>query len=321
MKASFIIPTYNNEKTLEECLNSIRMQKFGNYEILVIDGGSTDRTREIAKKFKCKIIENKKRVEEFGRIEGIKHAKWDILIFVDADNILVGEDWLGKVLKPFEDKEIAFADTLYFSYRKNDKITVRYQALIGGDDPLVAYMGFYSRWNYFKNNWTDYPYTSEDKGDYLKIRLSDLKKVPAMGSNGFLVRKELAKKFSTDRFLHSDFVYDLINNNHNCFAKVKTGIIHNQPKFFPNKIRRMKRRANNQVEIKYNYGLGKGDLIKTGLYILVTLPVLYDTIRGFARKPDFAWFFHPIACFGELFIYGYYSIKSYVKNAPLHLHS
>jgi len=315
MKASIILPAYNNERTLKECLDSIYNQNFPKkeFEVLLIDGMSNDKTLEIAKKYPAKIIKNKKRNEEAARILGIKKAKGEILIFIDADNILVGKDWLNKTLKPFNDKKIFFADTLFFSYRKNDRIGVRYQALIGGDDPLIMYLGAYSRWCYLKNNWTDYPHKDEDKRDYFKSKFLNKNKIPPMGSNGFLVRKSLAKKFIKKTFIHSDFVYDLINSGYNCFAKVNTGIIHNQPKFFSNKTRRIERRLNKMVKIEYNYGLTKGDIAKTAVYICLILPVLYDAIKGYIKKPDAAWLFHPIACFGELFLIVFHTLKHKLK--------
>jgi glycosyltransferase involved in cell wall biosynthesis len=316
MKLTIILPTYNNEKTIEECLESIFMQKFSRkeFEVLLIDGGSKDKTLEIVKAFPVKIMQNKKRNEEAARILGISKAKGDILCFVDADNILVGEHWFKKMIAPFEDKEITFADTIRYSYRKNDKIGVKYQALIGGDDPFVMYMGFYSRWSYLTNDWTDYPYSKEDKKSYLKVKFKNKAMVPPMGSNGFLIRTKIARRFVKDTFVHSDVIYELINSGHNCFAKVKTGIIHNQPRFFPNKIRRMQRRANREVKIKYEYGVTAKDKIFASLYVLFVLPVLFDTIKGGIRKPCVAWFFHPIACFGELGIYSYYQFKEIFGN-------
>lgn len=311
MKLSIILPTYNNEKTLKECLDSIFDQKASkkNFEVLLIDGGSNDNTLNIAKSYPVRYIKNEKRVEEAARIKGIKLAKGEILAFVDADNVLVGLDWIDKMLVPFQDKKIAFADTLYFSYRKGDKVGVRYQALIGGDDPFALYLGIFNRWSYLHGDWTKCPHLDEDKGEYLKSKLLNLEKVPPMGSNGFLVRKKLARKFIDESFIHSDFIYDLVNNGHNCFAKVKTGIVHNQPKFFPNKIRRIKRRLSGEIKQKHNYGVTKSDLVRVCLGTLLILPVIIDSFRGFVRKPDSAWLFHPIASFGELVIYGFMTIK------------
>ena len=319
MKASFIIPVYNEEKNIRNLLESIFKQDYPkkDFEVLIVDGGSTDNTLKILEDYPVKILNNPKKAEEPAKILGIEKARGEILIFVDADNVLVGRDWTKKALKPFEDKDISFADTLYYSYRKKDKTGVKYQALIGGDDPIIMYLGLYSRWNYLKGNWADCPHKDEDKGAYLKCKFLDKNKIPPMGSNGFLVRTEIARKFMGDSFLHSDFVYDLINNGHNCFAKIKTGLIHNQPRFFPNKIRRMQRRRDG-IKIKYNYGISRKKLVLTGLYIMLIIPVLFDTLRGFVKKPNPAWFFHPIACFGEFAIYaGYFLRYKFHKNIRL----
>ena len=214
------------------------------------------------------------------------------------------------MLEPFKDKNISFADTLYFGYRKTDSIKVRYQALIGGDDPIIMYLGRHSRWSYISDSWTDCDHQDKDYGNYFLSEFLDKNKIPPMGSNGFLVRTNIARRLVKDSFIHSDFIFDLINKGYNCFAKVKTSIVHNQPKFFANKARRIKRRINNEIKINYNYGLRKWDLIKTGIYICIILPVFYDALRGFIKKPDLAWIFHPIACFGELFQFAYYNIKS-----------
>ena len=314
MKLSIILPTYNNDKTVEECLESIFMQDYPkkDFEVLFIDGESNDKTLKIAKKFDVKILKNKKRNEEAGRIMGINQAKGEIIAFVDADNVLVGKDWITKMLIPFEDKNIDFADTLYWGYRKKDKIRVRYQVLIGGDDPIVMYLGLHSRWSYITNSWTDCPHEDIDEGDYFKSKFLDKNRIPPMGSNGFFIRKSILKKVVKNSFIHSDVLYELINKGHNSFAKVKTEIVHNQPKFFPNKIRRIKRRFNKEIAIKYNYGINKKDTAKTLLYICLIIPVFFDMIKGYIRKPSIAWLFHPVACFGELYFHAYYTIKNLI---------
>ena len=50
-KVSFVIPTFNSERTLDECLSSISNQDYPDMEIIVVDNGSDDKTVEIAKKY------------------------------------------------------------------------------------------------------------------------------------------------------------------------------------------------------------------------------------------------------------------------------
>ena len=50
-KISIIVPVYNSEKYLEQCLNSVLKQSYSNYEVIMIDDGSTDSSRMIYEKF------------------------------------------------------------------------------------------------------------------------------------------------------------------------------------------------------------------------------------------------------------------------------
>ena len=316
MKLSIILPTYNNEKTLYECLEALDKQDYSKkeYEILLIDGGSTDSTLEIAKKFNVRILKNPDRVEDAARIFALRIARGEIIALIDADNIVVGKDWIRKMLEPFKDKEIFYADTLYFACRSKDPMKVRYQALIGGDDPLATYLGFYSRWCYFKNNWTDFPYTYEKKKGHIKVKITDSNLIPTIGSNGFLIRKNLLRKFIKKTFTHPDYILEMVKKGYNCFAKVDTGIVHNQPTFFKSKIRRIQRRLSGEIKIKYNYSLTKWKIIKTFLHIATILPITYDITKGYINKPDSAWFFHYFACFGLIFIHGYYKLTGLFKR-------
>lgn len=80
---SIIIPTYNEERYLPKLLNCIKRQTYKDYEIIVADAHSKDKTRQIAKKYGCKIA--KGGLPAVGRNNGAKIAKGGILLFLDAD--------------------------------------------------------------------------------------------------------------------------------------------------------------------------------------------------------------------------------------------
>lgn len=88
---SVVMPTYNSEKTIALALQSIKDQIFpqDQIEILVIDGGSTDTTRQIAKKFGCQILDNQKVQPEFAKHIGITQAKGKYCVFLDSDEQLM----------------------------------------------------------------------------------------------------------------------------------------------------------------------------------------------------------------------------------------
>lgn len=84
---SINIPTRNNEKTLPLTLEAIKKQKYKDYEIIVIDSDSTDRTLKIAKSYGCKII-NCNGFLLKARIEGVKASKGEYVLLLDSDQIL-----------------------------------------------------------------------------------------------------------------------------------------------------------------------------------------------------------------------------------------
>ncbi len=83
---SIIIPTLNEESYLPELLDSIKRQDFEDYEIVVADAGSEDKTAEIAEKRGCEVVEGGLPAE--GRNRGAEEAEGDLFLFLDADMIL-----------------------------------------------------------------------------------------------------------------------------------------------------------------------------------------------------------------------------------------
>mgnify|MGYP001562747464 CR=1 FL=1 len=310
---TIILPTYNSQSTLNECLKGLCNQEYRNYEILLIDGGSTDKTLKIAKRYKVKIINNPHRVEEKARILGIENSAGELLCFIDADNIILEKNWLKKMVIPFEDETIIGADTYYFSARKQDNLITHYCSLIGGDDPIAVYLGVHDRYNYFKKNWTGLNYYKEKKKGYLKIKL-DKAGVPAMGSNGFIFRKRTLLEINYTPFIHTDIVYKLADKGY--FAKVNTGIVHlqgNLKDFFNKKIRRIKRRIFGEIKLEHNYSVSKKKILIVLIYLMLGVP-FYDAIKGFIRKPNSAWFFHPIATYLIVFMYSFYILKNKLET-------
>ena len=88
VRLSVIIPAYNEEKYLEKALMSIRRQTLKDFEIIVKDGGSDDRTVEIARKYADKVVSERDVSIADARNQGAKYAEGDILVFVDADTEL-----------------------------------------------------------------------------------------------------------------------------------------------------------------------------------------------------------------------------------------
>ncbi len=104
---SVIIPTLNEEKYIRYPLDGLRWQTFRDFEIIVVDSYSTDRTRDIALKH-AKVIERPKRGMSNARNNGARIAKGSILIFIDADTMPERET-LKAYVSAFEDRNIVAA--------------------------------------------------------------------------------------------------------------------------------------------------------------------------------------------------------------------
>lgn len=114
---SIAIPTLNEELNLKKCLSSILRQKFkGRLEVFIVDGGSIDRTIEIAKSFKVRILKNPKKDAESGKIIGLRNATSQYFMILDADMDLCEDNYLNKLLKPLkQDQRIVGAYGKYIS--------------------------------------------------------------------------------------------------------------------------------------------------------------------------------------------------------------
>lgn len=84
-KISVVIPTLNEEKYLSVCLESFKKQTFSDFEIIISDGGSIDKTIEIAKKYTNKIIVIEDSNVCLARDKGTRLAQGEVIVGTDAD--------------------------------------------------------------------------------------------------------------------------------------------------------------------------------------------------------------------------------------------
>ena len=103
---SIIIPAYNEERYLPKLLYCIKRQTYKDYEIIVADANSKDKTRQIAKKYGCNIV--KGGMPAVGRNNGAKTAKGDVLLFLDAD-IKIDKNFLKNAVNELKEKNLDVA--------------------------------------------------------------------------------------------------------------------------------------------------------------------------------------------------------------------
>lgn len=141
-----VIATYNSEKTLEKVLFSLRGQSYPKekIEILIIDGGSTDKTIEIAQKYDCKIVDNPKTEPVNAKLIGASIATGKYLITLDHDEVLENKDSIlirERALRDNPDCKVAFCS----GYKRPKDYPLLNQYLSEFGDPFSLYMYYFSK--------------------------------------------------------------------------------------------------------------------------------------------------------------------------------
>ncbi|MCD6092141.1 MAG: glycosyltransferase family 2 protein [Bacteroidales bacterium] len=121
---SIIVPCYNDGKYIHECLNSIHEQEYKNYEIIVINDGSTDdHTNEIIAALnnpKIKVLQTSNQGPSKARNQAIHHSKGKYILPLDADN-KVGKVFIREAIEILEEKanvKIVNCDLQLFGAKK-----------------------------------------------------------------------------------------------------------------------------------------------------------------------------------------------------------
>jgi len=102
-----IIATFNSSRTIELVLQSIHRQKIkaGTIEILLIDGGSSDNTHSIAKRYNARIIENPRTEPVYGKYLGYIHAEGKYITYLDHDEVLENINSMQDKINIFENNQ------------------------------------------------------------------------------------------------------------------------------------------------------------------------------------------------------------------------
>lgn len=153
-KLSVVLATYNEESNLAKCLESIKDVAS---EIIIVDGGSTDKTVEIAKSFGAEIIiTNNPPIFHINKQKALEKAKYEWVLQLDADERVTGE-LAGEITKVINLTDGDLEE--YQKKLKNKKLFLRHQKIlierdgqIGSDEgPINAF--FIPRLNFFLGNY------------------------------------------------------------------------------------------------------------------------------------------------------------------------
>lgn len=129
---SVIIPVYNAEKYLKKCLDSVLSQTYTNYEVILVDDGSTDASSTVCDEYASKydsfvVIHKTNGGASTARNEGIRRAKGDYIFFLDSDD-WINEFALEKLIKTANDEgaDLVFCEAKAIDDNKNIELEKNY---------------------------------------------------------------------------------------------------------------------------------------------------------------------------------------------------
>lgn len=314
----------SNIYLFRKVLNALKNQNYPKnlIEHLIFDKGSTNGCTDIAKEYGCKVIsrnnESENKQQESAAL-GIIAAKGEIILVLESDNIVVGKDWLLKMVRPFlENKNIVCAYSAYNTYEKKMSLTTKYCGLFGAPDPTIYYLNKSEKLSLIQKQY-DKGKIIKETDDYYIVKFKE-DNLPTLGDNGHMFLKKAMKKviINPADYIHVDAFARLNRLGYDTYGVVKNKIIHVQN---PNIVNHVKRR----IEIKKIYYDGKRgkrtylvmnwnssrdrmNLFKYILFSLTFIEPFFESFRGYLKIRDKAWFLHPVLCFLMVLGYGWTEI-------------
>lgn len=296
---SVVIPTYNSEIDLQNIFNYLVKQSISknSVEFIVSDGGSKDKTREIAEKYKAQIVNNPDRLAEPGIFHGMNVANSDLIMVLAVDNIFEDTYALEKMVSVFDNKDIFAAFPKHASSR-DDNLFTKYVNTF--TDPFNHFIyGLASNARTFNHVYKTITHnTTYDIYDYSSSNIFPMIAI----AQGFTVRRQFvnSRKEKMDDLVS---VMQLIKDGRKIAYVHNVLLFHHTIRNMNHFIRKQQWATKNALENK-NYGIAlrKGLLTNWQKYKIkyypiysfsLILPVMYSIIN-FLRWREPLWLFHPI---------------------------
>lgn len=302
LSVSIIIPTLNCAGMLRQCLTFIRKQDYpqSKIEIVVADGGSTDKTVDVARKFKAKIVKNKEIYADIGVSVGMEVAKGNLFMVIAADNHLEKADTIGKIVEVFKNRKIEAAFPSHASSKK-DNLYTRYVNTF--TDPFSHFVyGYGSNGRTFKKIYK----TEEHNNIYDLYRFESSKERPLIAfAQGFTLRSGFKRKkgYEFDDLLP---VVQMIKDKKKIAYVHSALVFHHTLKGARHFIAKQRWATKNYFTRKsygvYNRRLwfSKAQRLRMKIwpfYVGLILPPIFYGVFMAIKDKQGMWLFHPVMCY------------------------
>jgi len=233
VKFSIVVPVYNVEQYLENCLESIVNQTYDNYEVIIVNDGSTDNSQSIIDKYVSKDKRFKSYIKKNGGLSdarnyGVTKVKGDYLLFVDSDDS-INRDLLlelNKVLDNGDVDLIKFGVNLIKSDNEMEKVVCETKNNISGEEAFRVMQNnslFVTAWSYVykysfwkKNNFKyEIGRVHEDYGltPYVVLKANRVSIIDYLGYNYYVRSNSIMNNNQRDKLLKKNedslYLFDL----------------------------------------------------------------------------------------------------------------
>lgn len=149
-KFSIIVPVYNVEKYIKKCLDSVFAQTLKDFEVIVINDGTKDKSIELIKNYDVKIINQKNQGLSAARNRGVKESRGEYLLFLDSDDYLE-KDTLKELNESFKNNP----DIVRFQIREvyEDGKVINYQEIPFNNKNGVEAFKLFTKYHFVENAW------------------------------------------------------------------------------------------------------------------------------------------------------------------------
>lgn len=296
---TIVMPTYNSEKTIERALRSVRRQTVDSkkIEILVIDGGSTDNTVNIAKKYGAIVLDNPERIPETAKRIGFAYAHGEYIIMQDSDEVWCHREQLSARIKFFENNQDVFcliADKLIPG--RGCGLSCAYLNMISDPFSYIIYQKKYS--NVEQNKM--YLFRESEFGNVYRYKKEDVAPIGDGGSTMINLKKAkevYGSNITSQEFATSIFI-QMVNATHKVGIIPEDNIVHYSTASLKSYLKKLRFRVHinlNDVE-KSGYESRARHCKKLknrkALFVLYSLSVIgpiWDSLRlsVLYRRPSF----------------------------------
>ena len=311
---SIIMPTYNSERTLEMALKGIRNQNFeqSKIEILVVDGGSTDNTLRIAKKYEAIIVNNPDRLPEPAKLYGMQRARGKYICIMGSDEIMTKKNLLQRRYRFLIEHPEVHGLLAELVAPKNYSPCCVYMNAVGDPFTCFVYKSYGNRIYNLRKNLFD-----RDKGAYIyKFESEDI--IP-IGDGGTVMDMDyIRENYSELMKTHETSVlWDVVIRDNGLVACLKDDyVIHLSVCDFKTYMKKLKFRVINNIHniegsgyafrAKSDKKLNRRKYLYPIYCTLLPWPI-WDGVQMTLRMKHWIYLMHPFFCWYVMFqiIYQY----------------